>query len=282
MAIFMLFFIGDTFFLRFVLFSLSLSYPVNLKTNKKRKKNLIKGNEALPGKNAFPVSPPVCYAKIEEHAPGVYPAESGNKMVELSIRKGNTYAYRHETDRIFVNLRDYYWHREEIYLLALMDLKHVGWGQLGYAWYVGLMLDPYSEEATIDYDPQTQAELLGYLRICANAGMRFENRTCADMRIQGDAVSRYCIEKGLTGWGTAYESMPLATTRLCKEPTQEDTSMSVYMAASFVAWLDDMYGFEAVSEYCFGRKTFDEAFGTDFAAAFAAWKAWIVETYPMA
>ena len=41
--------------------------------------------------------------------------------------------------------------------------------------------------------------------------------------------------------------------------------MSVLMAASFVAWLDDMYGFEALSEYCFGQRTFDEAFGTDFA-----------------
>ena len=219
---------------------------------------------------------------LQEHAPGAYPAESAGKMVELSIRKGNTYSYRHETDRIFVNLRDYYWHREEVYLLALMDLKHIGWGQLGYAWYVGLMLDPYSEEATFDYDPQTQAELPGYFRICANAGMQFENRTCADLRIQNDAVSRYCIEKGLTGWGTAYESMPLATTKLCKNPVQEDASMSVFMAASFVAWLSDRYGFDTVSEFCFDQKTFEEAFGTDFTAAFDAWKAWVVETYPMA
>ena len=219
---------------------------------------------------------------LQEHAPSVYPAKSAGKMVELSIRKGNTYSYRHETDRIFVNLKDYYWHREEVYLLALMDGKHIGWGQLGYTWYVGLMLDPYSEEATFDYDPQTQAELPGYFRICADAGMRFENRTGADFRIQNDAVSRYCIEKGLTGWGTAYESMPLATTKLCKNPVQEDTSMSVFMAASFVAWLSDRYGFETVSEFCFGQKTFDEAFNTDFAAAFDAWKAWIVETYPMA
>lgn len=219
---------------------------------------------------------------LQEHVPSVYPAKSAGKMVELSIRKGNTYSYRHETDRIFVNLKDYYWHREEVYLLALMDLKHIGWEQLGYAWYVGLMLDPYSEEATFDYDPQTQAELPGYLRICADAGMRFENRTCADFRIQCDAASRYCIEKGLTGWGSGYESMPLATTRLCKSPTQEDKTMSVFMAVSFVSWLSDRYGFEPVSEFCFGQKTFEEAFGTDFGSAFDAWKAWIVETYPMA
>lgn len=219
---------------------------------------------------------------LKEHGGGAYPAESAGKMVELSIRKGNAYSYRHETDRIFLNLRDYYWHREELYLLALMDADRVGWAQLGYAWYVGLMLDPCSEDAAVDYDPQIQAELPGYLRICADAGMRFESRTGADFRIEYDAVSRYGIEKGLTGWGTAYESMPLATTRLSKNPTEQDTRMSVCMAASFVAWLADRYGFEAVSEHCFAQKPFDEAFGTDFDAAFDAWKAWIVETYPMA
>ena len=219
---------------------------------------------------------------LQEHAPDVYPTESGNKMVELSIRKGNAYSYRHETDRIFLNLRDNYWHREELYLLALMDSRHIGWEQLGYAWYVGLFLDPYAEMATIDYDPQTQAELPGYLRICSEAGMRFENMTGADFRIQYDAVSRYCVGKGLTGWGTAYESMPLATTRLCKNPVPEDASMSVCMAASFVAWLADQYGFETVSRFCFGQKTFDEAFGTAFDAAFETWEGWIVDTYPMA
>ncbi len=219
---------------------------------------------------------------LKEHGGGAYPAESAGKMVELSIRKGNAYSYRHETDRIFLNLRDYYWHREELYLLALMDADRVGWAQLGYAWYVGLMLDPCSEDAAIDYDPQIQAELPGYLKICVDAGMRFEKLIGEDFRIQYDAISRYCLEKGLTGWGTAYESMPLATTRLSKNPTEQDTRMSVCMAASFVAWLADRYGFEAVSEHCFAQKPFDEAFGTDFDAAFDAWKAWIVETYPMA
>ena len=219
---------------------------------------------------------------LKEHAGSAYPVESASKMADLSIRKGNKYAYSHETDRIFVNLRDYGWHREEIYLLALMDGKHMGWGQLGYAWYVGLVLDPYAEIAMIDFDPKTVEELPGYLRICSNAGMRFENLTGEDFRIQFDAVARYCIEKGLTGWGTAYESMPLATTRLCKNPVQEDASMSVYMAASFVARLVDTYGFEAVSEFCFGQKTFEEAFGTDFTTAFEAWKTWIAETYPIA
>ena len=219
---------------------------------------------------------------LKEHAGSAYPDESASKMVDFSIRKGNKYAYQHEADRIFVNLRDYGWHREEIYLLALMDAKHMGWGQLGYAWYVGLVLDPYAEIATIDFDPKTVEELPGYLRICSNAGMRFENLTGADFRIQFDAVSRYCIEKGLTGWGTAYESMPLATTKLCKNPVQEDAAMSVFMAASFVARLVDTYGFEAVSEFCFGQKTFEEAFGTDFTTAFEAWKTWIAETYPIA
>ena len=57
--------------------------------------------------------------------------------------------------------------------------------------------------------------------------------------------------------------------------------MSVFMAVSFVSWLNDAYSFENVSAFAFGQKSFEEAFGMDFATAFAAWKAWIVETYPL-
>ena len=45
-------------------------------------------------------------------------------------------------------------------------------------------------------------------------------------------------------------------------------------------WLDDAYGFEQVSLFCFGQKSFEEAFGTDFQSAFDDWHAWIEQTYP--
>ena len=65
------------------------------------------------------------------------------------------------------------------------------------------------------------------------------------------------------------------------EKILQDIRMSVLSASSFVAWLDRQYGFEPLTAFCFGQKTFDEAFGTDFDTAFSAWNEWIMETYPM-
>ena len=59
-----------------------------------------------------------------------------------------------------------------------------------------------------------------------------------------------------------------------------DTLLSAFMAASFLAWLDEAYGFEQLSLFCFGQKTFDEAFGMKFNIAYKNWRTWITETYP--
>ncbi len=114
--------------------------------------------------------------------------------------------------------------------------------------------------------------------------MKTARMTCADARILYDVISRVCLDRGMTGWGSAYESIPLSKTLFCTGQAKAETessSMSVFMAASFLGWLDDAHGFEAVSDFAFRRKTFEEAFGADFDTAFRAWKAYIAETYPM-
>ena len=218
---------------------------------------------------------------LKENAPGVYPSDRADKMVEISIRNDNRLAYRNEADRILLNLDDYYWHREELYLFALMDTGRFGWEQLGYAWYVGSALDPYSELLRISKFDDT----LPYSELCINAGIDFEQFTPADLSTVNDAIARVIIDRGLTGWGTAYESIALSRTALYQVGTAsfitQDIKMSVLSAESFVAWLDRQYGFEPLTAFCFGQKTFDEAFGTDFDTAFNGWLAWLVETYPM-
>ncbi len=219
---------------------------------------------------------------LRENAPDVYPAESAGKMIEISIRDEDRYSYRNDEDRIFLNIGDFYWHVDEFYMLALMDTDSVGWAQLGYAWYVGTCMDPHSE---VSVTAEITSDL-EYYDLCVKAGIRLKDLTCADFRILYDLVSRVCLDGGRIrwGWGSAYESMPLSKTRFCSgqaRTQEENSSMSVFMAASFLGWLDDAHGFEAVSGFAFGKKTFEEAFGTDFAAAFSAWKAYIVETYPL-
>jgi hypothetical protein len=112
------------------------------------------------------------------------------------------------------------------------------------------------------------------------------NMTASDWRIWIDgSVSRAGVRVKADADNGDMILAPLSRyryTTLTRKTNHEDASMSVWMAASFVAWLDDMYGFEAVSAYCFGQKTFDEAFQTDFTTAFDAWRAWLIKTYPVA
>lgn len=215
---------------------------------------------------------------IKENAASVYPAELADKPVDIDVRENNDYVYRNEADRIRLTLDKFYWHREELYLLAIMNADSVEWPQLGYAWYVGLCIDPY-------FEMDAGASLMGdepYYDICVKAGVDMSRITNKDMRTVSDAVSYVCLTKGLSRWGSAYESTALSLTPLYTGPrgaSGPNTKMSVIMAQSFVAWLDEHYGFENVSAFCFGQKRFDEAFGTDFDTAFGEWSAWILETY---
>ena len=90
----------------------------------------------------------------------------------------------------------------------------------------------------------------------------------------------------MTHWGSYFESMPVTSatgySRVGSKRTNTgDKDLSAFMAASFVAWLDEQYGPGPLASFVFGQSTFQEAFGTDYDSAFAAWKAWIIETYPM-
>ena len=217
---------------------------------------------------------------LKENAADAYPSDRADQMVEISIRNDNRPAFRNEEDRILLNLDDYYWHRDAFYLFALMDAGRIGWEQLGYAWYVGAAIDPYSELVLITSFDDT----IPYYELCVNAGVDFDHLTSTDQRTISDAIARIIIDRGLTGWGTPYESYALSRTKPYMgnaEKILQDIRMSVLSASSFVAWLDRQYGFEPLTAFCFGQKTFDEAFGTDFDTAFSAWNEWIMETYPM-
>ena len=80
---------------------------------------------------------------------------------------------------------------------------------------------------------------------------------------------------GIDGWnGTDIDALWV------EEKYRNQGIGSQLLAASFLAWLDEAYGFEQLSLFCFGQKTFDEAFGMKFNIAYKNWRTWITETYP--
>lgn len=221
---------------------------------------------------------------LKENAPSVYSATDADKMVDLTIRKGSTNVFLRQADRIEIYLGSNYWHREFFYLLAMMNCKEIEWKQIGYGQYVNLTLNPYNEIVAMN---ETFDETNPYYQMLVNAGADPEHVTPDTLRLQNDIISRFCLERGLTNWGSPYESAPVKEvqpfTKTARTLESEANSeMSALMAASFIARLVDLYDFDTVSRFCFGKKSFEEAFGTDFAAAFEAWKVWIIETYPIA
>ena len=83
-------------------------------------------------------------------------------------------------------------------------------------------------------------------------------------------------------WGTPYESWALSSTGSYSGPKKTldpGNDMSVLMAASFIGYLSDQYGFDTVSRFCFEDADFKDAFGTDWQTAYDSWMGWILENY---
>ncbi len=214
---------------------------------------------------------------LRENCADSYPARRADKYVELNIQPEEEYTWSELEDRIVLNMGSLYWHREELYILSLLGSNGVQWRQLGYAWYLGTCLNPYSEALA-----NTSMDLLkelpyydAYLRLGGTEELTPEN-----YRKMYDAVAWLCLSDGMF-WGTDYESAPLYRTALYKGPAaakDPGNKMSVYMATSFVAFLADEYGFSEVSAFCFGQLSFEQAFGTDFNSAYDTWASHILNT----
>lgn len=225
---------------------------------------------------------------LSETCGDLLPAELA--VLPLALDTGNyNFGYRVKDGRLELTDtgKSGFIHREWLYLLAMMSDSSVGWEQYGYAWYVGTCLDPYSESPGT-FKATSLSPVVNewpYKNIMQSASINTEAPTASDVRAYYDAVSRFCFDLGLTGWGSTCESRPVTAetfyARTDTDAKMQDKTISAFMAASLIGWLDDQYGSSAISAFCFGRKTFDEAFGTDFDTEFAAWKAWIIETYPM-
>ncbi len=221
----------------------------------------------------------ICFLRqyLSEHAGAAFPAALAEKPLMLRIDR-SAFGYLTDDERITIEYNDSGTHREFLYLLSLMNTVRVGWEQIGYAWYVGTCIDPYSEVLA---DGIVLPDM-PYYQACVDAGVDPEQAEASDVQIVYDVMSRRCFDLGLTHWGSYCASAPVSSEAVFTRAGQTelgDGELSAFMAASFLGWLNERYGFEAISLFCFGQKTFDEAFGTDYASAFRAWKTWILESY---
>ncbi|MBR5740262.1 MAG: zf-HC2 domain-containing protein [Firmicutes bacterium] len=216
---------------------------------------------------------------IQENCPDVDIAERAAKYVDMNISTSGDYTWTEEDDRIVLDIGNFYWHREELYIFSLLGSKSIGWKQLGYAWYLGTCIDPYNEtlvQGTTGTDWENLPYYDEYVKGGGTQSMTPENylKLC-------DASACHVLTNGMH-WGTAYESWPITAVGTYNGPKKSvdpGNDMTVMMATSFIGYLSNQYGFDKVSDLCFSNKSFTEAFGTDWQTEYDNWSAWIMENY---
>lgn len=219
---------------------------------------------------------------LKENAGDAYPAAADLPVkwqFKSTIREGlKKNSERIAVDTTSIDHREFYW------LTALMEKGNTGWEQLGYVWYLATCLDPYCELQRIPViDPASDVL---YTPVCVRAGLDSGVLAPSQFRTFYDAVARYAFENGLTHWGAVCESLPVTAEPVysrvgSNKVNSGDDDLSAFMAASFVAWLDEQHGPAPLARFVFGQNTFEESFGTDYDTAFGAWKEWIIEQYPL-
>ena len=215
---------------------------------------------------------------LKENSTQIDLADRADKYVELSILPDGQYTWSEVEDRIELDIGSFYWHREELCILALMGNKSVQWKQLGYAWYLGTCIDPYSETAAAPFEDGLERE--PYYEAYVKGGGT-EEASPENYKILTDAISYICLTKG-RNWGTAYECMPVYKTGVYQGPAKlldPGNDMSVSMATSFIAYLSEKYGFDKVSGFCFNNDKFEDVFRTDWQSEYDSWAEWIMENY---
>ena len=202
------------------------------------------------------------------------------KFVDLSIMNPDDYSWSEQDDRIELKIGDYYWHREEMYVLSLLGSNIVQWKQLGYAWYLGSCIDPYAEVLPVVLINDNRKSLPYYETYTKAGGT--DAVTPENYRILNDTVAYTCLTEGMYWGGSPYEDYPLKNTAIYHAPSKikdPGDDMSVSMATSFIGYLSDKYGFDKVSDFCFSDRTFNDAFGTDYQTEYDSWSEWILNTY---
>lgn len=210
---------------------------------------------------------------LRENAPDCYPETLAEQFVDLRINTSAKYGYELQDEKIVVDTGVMFWHRDDLYVLALLNADSVEWQQIGYAFYLANCVDPYWEtKFTWSEDVESVPYYAAYCKLGGTFDTTPENYTRLN-----HAIAYVCLQNGM-GWDSAYSSEPVTHFAYYTGPQKElgGNALSPAMATSLIAWLTEQYGFEKVSAFCFGKCSFREAFGVSYREAYDAWSTWLV------
>ena len=183
------------------------------------------------------------------------------------------------SDKIRLELGFDYLEYDARYALSLMNPAVDSWQYLGFAYWLGSQ-DPYGfasgyEGTPIppDYD---YFYLSDYFRV-GGTGKTWETK---EKLLSMDACSWYNLTRGM-GWaGENAERSPIGQyDGSAGTPEEEGNDMSLFMAISLTNYLAEQFGADRVIAYCFDTCSFEEAFGTSFQEARAAWEQSLMDRF---
>ena len=159
------------------------------------------------------------------------------------------------------------------------------WKYVVYSSWVDWYNNPYCQMLFEDYSEDNEACF--YAPYFRQAGGNWDLRDRSNMVLLHDVISWCNLVFGRDWGGGTDETGHLSDMLPSLDADKEGSSLSLSEALSFMEYLAEHYGADKVTAYCFDAcamgygesLSFEEAFGTDFAAAKAAWEQSLLDRF---
>ena len=214
---------------------------------------------------------------VADNAPNEDVIAQTRKRVKLSL---NTFRYYNilNGSTIDLELGGVYRQPGIPYTMALLNPSTAEWKHLAYGNWVENAKNPYSPEYFENPEVDANIDYLPYSYYFQAGGSG--NWQDVNTRILLDDIISWCnLVFGRDWGGNVSESGKLSDILPLLDASKEENRLSEREASSLLNYLAEQYGADKVTAYCFDACSFEEAFGTDFAAARAAWEQSLLERF---
>jgi hypothetical protein len=218
-------------------------------------------------------------AYLKKNANGCYDNIVANGRVDYVLAQDDYYSYAIKTYPHRIRVGYMYWRCSEEYVLMVLHPESLHWQHVGYANYLGTVLNPYAVMLAMTNDSFVYtAEFASFSQKYLDHEGVITSLNNDDYRTLMDYSAYYNI-KNIIKMELPNDLGPITELSGYTGPAEEGDDMSVMMASSFCAYLADKYGFDKLTSFCSGQIDFHQAFGTSFDKAFARWEKELVKEF---
>ncbi len=208
-------------------------------------------------------------------APNEEIAAQTRKPIQILMRNGT---YRVSDDHISLYMGEKYRRYGILYAGALLNPKRESWYETGYTNWIGFCVDPYNY-VNVGFSLDEYRDYY-YIRDYFRLGGTEDPLDLNNQALVFDACAWYNLVHGRDWGGNTSECCPIKEWYgFNGDPELEGNDLCGQEAVSLINYLANQYGEKQVAAFCFETCSFEEAFGTDFATARAAWEQSLMDRF---